>query len=210
VEEDLNSRELRIMAWDPEGDAEKAEADRFFEAANWQSWTSMADLQRLLRRKGPWLIRWNMLGRYEFLTTKDEHLVFEPPNNDFFLFHSDPDMGVQVTSEEALHLIPRLTKEIGGWIFEPVKLEQAMNDLRPTRLPQAGLSIPAPAKRANPDATGTRTEDLIQGLLTGPAKEIVRELYECARRLQEDLLDSPPPGFIPPGMRFNPRTGKRS
>jgi hypothetical protein len=201
VEEELKSRELRIMAWDPEGEAEKAEAERFFEATHWRSWTTTADLRRLLLPQGPRLIRWNLLGRYEFLTCKDEHVMFAPGNDDFILFESDPRKGVQVTTEEALHFIPRLTKEIGGWIFEPVKPEQAMNDLRPIvqkRLPAAGLPLRRTRNRPNEVLTATRTEDLIQRLLTGPTKESVHSLFESAKRLQEDLRNSPPPGFSVP------------
>jgi hypothetical protein len=189
------------MAWDPDTNAEQAEAERFYEAAHWKSWTTPADLQRLLRPKGLWLIRWNLLGRYEFLTTKDEHLVFGPGDGDFFLFHSEPSKAVQVTSEEALHLIPRLMKDFGGWIFEPVKPEQAMNDLRPTtrnKLPSAGLPVRVPGKQSSEGSASTKTQDLIERLMSGPTKETVLELYEDAKRLQEDLRNSPPPGFIIP------------
>jgi hypothetical protein len=200
VEEDFGTRELRVMAWDPVGLAEIAEAQRFYQAAHWKSWTTVDDLQRLLRAKGPWLIRWNLLGRYEFLTSKDEQVLFGPGNSDFLLFHSDPGKGVQVTAEEALALIPRLMQEYGGYIFEPVKPAYATKDLRPLarkRLPSAGLAVPPQDIQPNQGPVNQNTQEL-ERLLTGPSKARVHQLYESAKRLQQSLRNSPPPGFAIP------------
>jgi hypothetical protein len=201
VEEDFGTRELRVMAWDPVGPAEIAEAVRFYQAAHWKSWTTVDDLQRLLRAKGPWLIRWNLLGRYEFLTSKDEHVLFGLGSSEFLLFHSHPSKGVQVTADEALALIPRLMQEYGGYIFEPVKPAYATKDLRSIgrkRLPSAGLAVPPQDRQSNQGPVNRNTQKLIEGLLAGSGKARVLQLYESAKRLQQSLRNSPPLGFAIP------------
>jgi hypothetical protein len=128
---------VHVMVWTPETPEEWAEATRFYEAARWRSWHTRDDLRTLLSAPGPWLIRYNLNEVYNFVTTTDETFLFGP--GDEVIFSNDPAKGVHVSSEVALALIPKLMDVYGNWddghiYFEPVRPEEAMRNLRESRL----------------------------------------------------------------------------
>jgi hypothetical protein len=128
-----------VMAWDPGTEQEWADARSFYEAATWRSWKTLEDLHALLRRPGPWLIRYNLMETYFFLRTTDPAIMLKTENED--AFWSDPKEAVHLTSEQALELIPRLMDKRYGEspegvaYLEPVKPEDARKNFRSQRLP---------------------------------------------------------------------------
>jgi hypothetical protein len=138
--------ETRIWIFDSE--AERDEARRFYEAATWVPWTTEDELTALVRDPGPWLIRMNRLGCFSYLNTADENYIFSPVEegeDDAPLFSENADEGVEVSSQKALSIILRYTKE---WeleeydsYLEPVRRAEAKRDFRDER---------PSAKRAEP------------------------------------------------------------
>jgi hypothetical protein len=128
-----------VMCWDPDTDQERADAAHFYEAATWRSWRTHQDLNALLRKPGPWLIRVNMNEHYFFLCTTDPRILFDE-NEDAFRY--DSQTAIQLTSEQALELIPQLMDKWGyekgpdcGTYLEPVRPEDAQTNFRAQRYP---------------------------------------------------------------------------
>jgi hypothetical protein len=132
-------KEPHVMSWYPETDEEKAEAQRFFEIAMWRSWRTLEELHAILRQPGPWLIRQNNKENYMFLSTTDPKVMLDTERDEAFNYH--PSVAVQLTSEQALELIPLLMdKGYGNWTggaayLEPVKPEDALTNFRALRYP---------------------------------------------------------------------------
>jgi Protein of unknown function (DUF4241) len=119
--------DVASMMWRPRSEEDRAEAERFYEAARVRSWKTPDDLRALLSGPGPWLIRLNMFGTLKYLTENREEVLFAPDSDDDGpeTLADEPAKAATFTSEQALAFIPRLGKE---WLqddedyyFEPVR-----------------------------------------------------------------------------------------
>jgi len=122
--------DVAAMMWRPENAAERAEAERLYEAARRRSWTTLDELRALLDGPGPWLLRPNMFGVLKYLTENREEVLFAPDSDEGDApetLADEPAQGATFTREQVLEYIPRLWEE---WLqrdedyyFEPVRPE---------------------------------------------------------------------------------------
>jgi hypothetical protein len=127
----MEDSEPEPMIWILESEEEKAEAQRFYDAVNYCNWTTIADLEKLLREPGPWLIRWRFLDQLLFLSCVDERILFNDADPNAEVFVEDPKKAVKMESALALRLIPRLAQDYAGGnrdglFVEPVRPKDAM------------------------------------------------------------------------------------
>ena len=123
----------RLMIWTPETPGEHAEADRFFGAATWRSWSSDVDLSNLLRGSNKWLIRLRLIGGLCLFAAWGEADM--PASADDIDLTPDPANAAVVSAAQARTLIALLNSEWSiepdNWMyFEPVQPEQALADPR--------------------------------------------------------------------------------
>ncbi len=135
VEEPSPQNKGGVMVWLIE-EEDREEAERFFELASWRSWRTEVDLRSILEVPGPWIIRRNWLGVFQFLNTLDPIANFGPGWEDNLTLTSNPDEAAHATSQQAFDLVPKLNErnheEGRPYYFEPVRPSEAMIDRRPT------------------------------------------------------------------------------
>ncbi|AGA29140.1 HEAT repeat domain-containing protein [Singulisphaera acidiphila] len=154
--------DIRAMMWRPEDAEERAEAERFFQAATYRSWHTEDDLREILKASDSWLIRLNMFGVLKFLTVNQEDVLFGPDIDEIEVFADVPAQAATFTAEQTRAFIPRLAQE---WLqddqdfyFEPIRPAEATRDFRldgPGESPEAAVK-----ERDEPDDQEPEPADL--------------------------------------------------
>lgn len=130
----------RMMWWRPETEQEWEDANRFYEATQWRSYSSFAELRARPRQPGPFVVRCGLGGVFIYLHTAGEDYLrlaeqrrLEPVEG---LWTHDPREAVALSHDHAIRLTIRLQSILGEpkpeqlFYLEPVPLAEAVETHR--------------------------------------------------------------------------------